>query len=170
MDPPVFQKYPLSTVLIFQLVSLANYAVGLYLLYQISVLFSILFAFYVIMMEFSVYKEGCASCYYYGKRCMSGRGKIAALFVRKEDPKRFCEKKVTWKNLLPQVLLSLIPIIAGAYLLITNFNFLFIGLILVPVLTWFVANPLMYGKLGCLHCKQGRICCPANDFFGKKKN
>ena len=169
MDPAVFQKYPLSTVLIFQFVSLANYAVGIYLLSQISVLFSILFAFYVIMMEFSVYREGCASCYYYGKRCMSGRGKIAPLFVRKEDPKRFCEKKITWKNLLPTVMVSLIPIITAVYLMITSFNWLFVGLILVPILTWFVLNPLMYGKLGCLHCKQGRICCPANDFFGKKK-
>lgn len=169
MAPVAFEKYPLSTVFVFQFVSLVNYAIGIYLLYQISVLFSMIFVFYILIMEFSVYKEGCVSCCYYGRRCMSGRGKIAAKFFNKEDPKRFCEKQVTWKNLLPQILLSLIPIIAGVYLLVYEFSWLVVGLILVPVLTWFVLNPMMYGKLGCLHCKQGRICCPANDFFGKKK-
>ena len=169
MNPKVFEKYPISAVFAFQFVSLVNYAVGIYLLYLINQVFAGLFIVYIIALELFTYKEGCSSCYYYGKRCMSGRGKIAPLFVKKGNSRDFCKKQITWKNLLPTVLLSLIPIIAGVYLLIQSFSFLVLGLMLVPVLTWFIGNPLLYGKLGCLHCKQGRICCPANEFFGKNK-
>ena len=87
---------------------------------------------------------------------------------KKGDPRRFCEKQVTWKNLLPQIMVTVFPLIGGAYLLWTSFEWLILGLMLVPVIIWFLGNPLVYGKLACPHCRQGRICCPANDFFGKK--
>jgi hypothetical protein len=38
-----------------------------------------------------------------------------------------------------------------------------------PVFSWFAVNPILYGKLACLHCKQGSICCPALKFFTKGK-
>ena len=167
-EPEAFEKYPISTVFTFNLVSLLLYLVGLYLLSRINTIFAALFVLYLIAVEFSVYKEGCANCYYYGKRCRCGRGKIVALFLKKGDPKKFCEKQVTWKNLLPQVLISIIPILAGAYLLTQVFTLQILALTVLPLIIWFLGNPLLYGKLGCPHCKQGRICCPANEFFGKK--
>lgn len=87
---------------------------------------------------------------------------------KRDDPKRFCEKQVTWKNLMPQILVTLIPVAAGIYLLIQSFSWTILILTLTPVLIWFFGNPIIFGKLVCPHCKQGRICCPANEFFGKK--
>jgi hypothetical protein len=35
--------------------------------------------------------------------------------------------------------------------------------------SWFVVNPILYGKIACIHCKQDSICCPALNFFTKEK-
>ncbi len=167
-DPKAYEKYPTSTVILYNLVALANYAVGLYLFYQISYIFSLAYLVYLAIVESSVYRTGCRYCYYYGKRCFSGRGSIAPLFIKKGDPKKFCEKEVTWKNLLPTMMTTVFPIFAGGYLLLKGVDWMIVGMIAVPIATWIFANPLIFGKLGCPHCKQGRICCPANDSFGKK--
>ena len=167
-EPEAYEHYPMSTVVIFNLVTVINYLIGIYLLARVGLVWGVLFFLYVIAMEFMVYREGCVNCYYYGKRCMSGRGVIAKKLFRKGNPKVFEEKKVTWKNLLPQVMLTVFPLIGGGYLLWQGFEWLILVLMTIPILMWFVGNPLIYGKLACLHCRQGRKCCPANDFFGKK--
>ncbi len=167
-EPEAFDKYPVSTTIIFWMVGLLNIMIGIYLLSMINIILSVLFLAYVIIIELQVYREGCVSCWYYGKRCASGRGKIAPKLFRKQDPKRFCEKKVTWKNLLPTVLVTAIPVAAGIYVMFQAFTYLVLGLTIIPLLIWFIGSPLLYGKTVCPHCRQGRICCPANDFFGKK--
>jgi len=167
-EPKAYEKYPVVNVLVYNLVTLVNYVIGVYILYRVGLVWGLLYAVYLVILEFYLYKEGCASCYYYGKRCVAGKGKIAPLFFRKDDPKKFCERKVTWKNLLPNMMITIFPLIGGGYLMWTGFEWLIAGLMAIPILIWVLGNPLVYGKLACPHCKQGRICCPANDFFGKK--
>jgi len=167
-QPSAFENYPLSTNLITSIVTLLICAVGVYLLWQLGMIWGILFILYIIGLELFTFKHGCSCCYYYGKRCAFYRSKVAPLFFKKDDPQKFCQRKVTFWNLLPTVLASLIPVIVGVFLLIKSFSLLILILTLIPVINWFIVNPLIFGKLVCLHCKQGRICCPANDFFGKK--
>lgn len=167
-EPKVFENYPSWIISITGLQSLLVYAVGAYLVFQFGLIWGILYIIYLFGLEISIYKEGCVSCYYYGKRCAFGRGKIASLFFKKNEPQKFCQKKVTLPKLIPHILTALIPVVIGIILLIRDFNWLILILTAIPILNWFVGNPLIYGKLACLHCAQGRICCPANDFFGKK--
>ena len=167
-EPKAFEKYPISSVVIYNLVALINYTIGVYLFYQINAIFAWTYLIYLIAVEITIYRDGCVSCYYYGKRCFSGRGMVAPLLFKRGSPKKFCEKEVTWKNLLPTMLTTIPPIVAGGYLLFLSFDWIVVTLMAVPVLTWVVGNPIIFGKLGCPHCKQGRICCPANEFFGKK--
>lgn len=168
-EPEAFEKYPLSTVLITNIANLIICIIGVYLVWQLGVFWGVLFIVYLLGNEFFIYKHGCLCCYYYGKQCAFGRGKIAPFLVKKDDPQKFCQRKVTWLNLLPVVLSSLIPVIVGVILLFKDFRLFILILTLIPILNWFLINPLIFGKLVCLHCKQGRLCCPANDFFGKKK-
>jgi hypothetical protein len=169
-EPQAFENYPLSTVLTTNGITLLIWVVSVYLVWQLGMLWGGLFIIYLIGLEFFVYKHGCSCCYYHSKRCAFGRGKIAPFIVKKDDPQKFCQRKVTWLNLLPVVLGSLIPIVAGVILLIRDFNWPILILTLIPLINWFFVNPLIYGKLICLHCQQGRLCCPANEFFGKKKD
>ena len=154
-EPKAFENYPISSVAIYNLVAVLNYAVGVYLFYQIGSLFAWLYLIYVIMVEITTYMEGCVSCYYYGKVCFSGRGALAPLLFKRDDPKKFCKKEVTWKSLLPTMLTTVLPIVAGGYVLFRGFSWAIVALMAVPVLTWVVGNPIIFGKLGCPHCKQG---------------
>jgi hypothetical protein len=167
-EPQAFENYPFLTVLIANTVTFIIWIVSIYLVWQLGAFWGALFIVYLLSLEFFVYKHGCSCCYYYGKWCAFGRGKIAPFLVKRYDPQKFCQRKVTWLNLLPVVLGSLIPVIVGVVLLIRGFSCSIFILTLIPVVNWFFINPLVYGKLICLHCKQGRLCCPANDFFGKK--
>jgi hypothetical protein len=167
-EPEAYESYPWSSVIVFNAVSVVNYLVGIYILSRVGLVWGLLFLIYVVVLEFNVIREGCRYCYYFGKRCFSGRGLCARLLFKKGDPKVFCEKQVTWKKLLPMILVLVFPTIGAAYLLIMSFDFVILGLIAIPWIIWFAGNPLIYGKLACPHCKQGRICCPANEFFSKK--
>ena len=167
--PELYEEYPIWMVLIFNLAVLLVYLAGAYILFKLSWITGIIYLVYLFMLEIRLYKEGCRYCYYYGKRCIKGRGLIAPIFFKKGNPKKFCEKKFTWKEFIPDLLVVVIPIMVGIALLVSRgFDWLILIALLYPVFTWFVVNPILYGKLACPHCKQGSICCPALKFFDKK--
>jgi len=163
--PEGFENYPLWIVLLINLVSLSVYASGLYLFYLVWPVLAVLFFIYVLYLEFSIYQKSCTCCYYYGKICAFGRGKIAKIFFKKVSGKNFLEKQVSMKDLLPQFVATLAPLFAGIYLLVQNFNWLVLVLMLWPLIVMFSGNPVIYGQLACPHCKQARIRCPACEFF-----
>lgn len=165
----MFENFPIWSIIIFNIVSFSVYFAGIYILYLIMPLISLLFLVYIIYNEMSVYRHGCASCYYYGKLCAFGRGKVAKMFMKKGNPKKFSEKGVSMKDFIPSMLVSIIPILAGIYLLIQSFNLIILLLIAWPVVVWLFFNPLMYGEYACIHCKQARICCPVCEYFKKKE-
>ena len=75
-----------------------------------------------------------------------------------------------FKDFVPQLIVVIVPVIVGIALLISRgFHLLTLIATLYPVFNWFFINPVLYGKLACPHCKQGKKCCPALEFFGKKK-
>ena len=157
-------------VLVIIFFTLLLYAAGSYIMFTLNTIVGILYVAYIILMEFFVYKEACPNCCYYGKRCAFGRGLIAAKIYKKGNPKKFCEKKIEFKDLIPQILVAAVPLVVGIALLISRgFNILILLATIYPVISWFFINPIIYGKLACVHCKQGTICCPALDFFSKKK-
>ena len=168
-EPLPFEQYPIKTVVIVWLINLIVYVTAVYLLWQFDALLGKIFIAFLIILEISVYQEGCTVCYYYGKRCYCGRGKIVPLFFKKGDRQKFCSKKVTFLNLLPHALVALLPLAIGIVLLIRDFNWLILVFTSVPLLNWFIGNHIVFGCFACPHCQQGRICCPAQDFFGKKK-
>lgn len=163
-----FERYPTWIVIITNLVNFSIYASGTYLLWQINPILAALFLIYLLYLEATIYKEGCACCYYYGKLCAFGRGKLAKLFLKKDNPKKFCEREIGFKEMAPQFLVSLIPLAAGIFLLLKGFDWLILGVTAWPLVIMFLGNPIIYGKLACLHCKQSQICCPACEFFMKR--
>ena len=92
-EPKVFENYPLWIVFITVLQNLIIYAAGAYLLFKIWLIWGIIYILYILFLEIYTRKEGCVSCCYYNKRCAFGRGKIAGLLFKKEDPQKFCKKQ-----------------------------------------------------------------------------
>lgn len=157
-------------VLVYNLAMLLVYLTGAYIMFSLSQLTGILYMLYVLIIELQVYREGCKYCFYYGKRCVAAKGLIAPFIIKKGDPKKFCERELSFKNFIPQLLVTLVPLVVGIALLISRgFNILILLALIYPLLSWFIVNPIVYGKIACPHCKQGSICCPASDFFMKKQ-
>ena len=114
-------------------------------------------------------KKSCVGCFYYGKTCAFGKGKFAALFFSRGNPKSFAKRQVSWKDIAPDFLLFLIPVAVGAWFLIQAFDWLLLSAVAALLILGFAGNAFVRGSLACKHCAQRRIGCPAEQLFGKKK-
>lgn len=165
-----YENYPSWIVLVSNLLSLSIYLIGAYILYQAGVIWLIIYLCYIIFLETKVWKKSCVDCYYYGKTCAFGKGRLSCLVFKKGDPKRFNQRKFTWKDILPDFLVTLVPATVCIFLLIINFNWLLPVLLFLLLVLTFSGNGFVRGKLACKYCKQRDIGCPAEQLFNKTKN
>jgi hypothetical protein len=170
MKKKYYDNYPPWIIILTNLFAIAVYFAGAYIMFTLNLITGIIYVAYIILLEFFVYKEACPHCFYYGKACAFGKGILASLILKKGNPKKFCEREIKAKDFIPQILVVLVPLIVGIAILISRgFNIYILIALLYPIFSWFVMNPIIYGKLACPHCKQGKICCPALKFFSKGK-
>ncbi len=94
---------------------------------------------------------------------------MCSLFFKKGDANRFKQDKIAWKDIIPDLMVSLIPILAGITLLIIDFSWLILALVLLLFLLSSIGNGLVRGSLACKHCKQREIGCPAEQLFNREK-
>jgi len=74
---------------------------------------------------------------------------------------------MSWKDMIPDFLVTLIPIVIGIFLLIVKFDFiLLIAIVLLIILTT-AGNGFTRRQLTCKYCKQGELGCPASKLFNK---
>lgn len=168
MGNKTYDNFPLWMVLASDAVSFGIYILGAYVIFQFGAVWFWLYILFCLFQEFRVMRMSCIYCYYYGKLCGLGKGRIAALFFKKGDPKKFLEKKITWKDLIPDLLVSLIPFLAGIYLLIVGFNWLMLCLVAALFLLTTAGNGFVRGNIACKYCKQRKLGCPAEKLFSKK--
>ena len=166
----IYDNYPLWVIVVANVLILAVYVSGGYIMFKPSLITGILYLVYVVLLEGYYLKEGCINCCYFNKLCAFGKGVVTSKIFKKGSPEKFCQRELGFKDFIPQLLIVLIPLIVGVALLISRgFDILILIALIYPVLSWFAVNPIVYGKLACPHCKQGSICCPALKFFTKKK-
>ena len=163
-----FEDYPCWIVIISNLVSIATYLAGALIVYQLGIVWLVLYLIYILALEVKLLKKSCVNCYYYGKCCAFGKGKISSLFFKKGNPNRFIKRKIAWKDMIPDFMVSLIPFIVGIILLIVNFNLLILVSIILLIILASAGNGFVRGSLACRFCRQREIGCPAEKLFRKK--
>jgi hypothetical protein len=164
-----FENYPLRIVIQSSLVSFGIYISGFLIFSKLGWIFAAIYLGYVMTLEIRLLRYHCTACYYWGKTCGFGKGRISALFFKKENSSAFCNNNFTWKDMIPDLLVSLIPLIIGLVLLIIEFDLLLlIALIVLTGLTT-AGNGFIRGNLTCSFCKQREIGCPADKLFSKDK-
>ena len=166
-QPKPYENYPCWIMIISNLVSIATYLIGAYIIYQLGIIWLLVYLLYIFGLEIRLMKKSCVNCYYHGKFCAFGKGKLSALFFKKGSPKAFRKDKITWKDILPDFLVSIIPLIAGIVLLILNFNWLVLSLIILLVILASGGSGFVRGTLACKFCKQRELGCPAEQMFNK---
>ncbi len=150
------------------LVTAATYALGAFILAGFGSVMAALYVLFALGHEVHVMKKSCVDCFYFGKWCAFGRGKLAALIFRQGDPKRFPEKTVTLKDLTSDLLVVIFPLLGGAVLLIQHFSpATAVALALFLALS-FGGTYLIRSRVACLGCKQRELGCPAEQFFAKR--
>jgi len=169
-EPGCYEKYPTPSVIVSNLVSLLIYGIGAFILYQFSLIWVIGYVLFIILLEVRLLGRHCVNCYYYGKTCAFGKGWLSSLFFPKGQPEQFIQKKITWKDIVPDFLVFIVPILAGVLLLIQEFTWIILVLVIALVLLGFLGNALVRGQLACRYCKQREIGCPASQLFDTTKN
>ena len=118
------EKYPTGCIIGRNLFFLAYFGIGFLGMFSLQIygfpIVSIAYAsFLVIMLLFVLRKHLCTNCYYYGKLCSTGWGKLALMFKKNSGNYEFGVKLagITW------MLATLIPIIGIYY----SFNFKFLN-------------------------------------------
>jgi hypothetical protein len=164
---PQYENYPFWMIALANLVSLSIYALGIFIFAQWGIIVGIIYFIYCILVEINLYRNGCANCYYYDKYCSFGRGKICAVLFSKGDPQKFINRKPTWKDILPDLMLLIFPVIAGIISLILQYSWVVLGAIVIIIILSFLGNAFIRGSIACKHCKQKELGCPAAQLFNQ---
>jgi hypothetical protein len=164
-----YENFPLWIPLLSCTLSLSIYALGAVILSQLAMLFVVLYLMFCLWLELRILRESCVNCYYYDKTCGLGRGKLCALFFKKGNPEEFAKKQISWKDLIPDFMVLIFPLIGGIIVLIRDFSWLVLALMVILALLWLGGNALIRGSLACKYCKQKELTgCPAEQLFNKQ--
>jgi len=168
-EPGCQENYPIATVIGSNLLSVLIYVIGAFILYKFSLIWVICYVLFILFLEFRLLSGHCVDCYYYGKTCAFGKGRLSSLFFQRGNPEKFSQKKITGKDIVPDFLVFIVPVLAGILLLIQEFAWTVLILIIALFLLGFLGNALVRGQLACRYCKQREIGCPAEQLFDKTK-
>lgn len=129
-EPGCHDNYPTMIVVVSNLISVLIYGIGAYILYKFSLFWVICYLLIILFLEFRLLSRHCVDCYYYGKTCAFGKGYLSSLFFSRGQPQQFNTKKITRKDIVPDSLVLFIPILAGILLLIQEFTWIVLSLII----------------------------------------
>ncbi len=164
-----YESFPLWIPLLSNLLAVAIYAIGAYILAGFGIALAILYLVYCLGIEILVLRRSCVDCYYYGKVCGLGKGRSCSLFFKRGDPQRFAEREVSWASILPDLMVSIFPMVGGIILLVRDFSWLLMVLLVVLVILSSAGNAVIRGSFACKYCIQREIGCPAEKAFRRER-
>jgi len=163
-----YERFPWSIVVLANLVGLTIYAVGTYLLWQLGLWWGVLYLLYCAWMEWRLLTKSCVNCYYYGKVCGFGKGKLCAALFKQGDPEQFGAKPISWRDLIPDMGVLVFPVVGGLILLVSDFRWVAAALLVILIALCTGGNAVVRGSFACKYCKQREIRCPAEQLFSKQ--
>ena len=155
-------------VLICNAVGLAIYGIGIFLMVRLGFVWGVLYSAYCIWMEWRILSGSCRHCYYFGKRCGFGRGRLCSLFFNSLSEQGLSTKRISWLDIVPDFMVSLIPLAVGVIILFRDFSWLVLLSIIALVILGSVGTALIRGQIACKYCKQRELGCPAEQLFSKR--
>ncbi len=161
-----YEHFPAWIVAVSNLVSWSIYAIGAYILARLWIWLLAPYLLYVLWIEIRLLRTACVDCAYYGKVCAFGKGKLCAMAFKQGDPQRFAEHEISWAAMIPDFLVSILPLLGGIALLVwEGWDWLIAVLLAALLLLAFVGTGLVRGALACTHCQQREIGCAAYEMF-----
>lgn len=143
---------------------------GAYILFKLSNLLPIFYLSFCMWVEYKLLKYSCVNCYYCGKTCGLGKGKLANILFKKGDPQKFVERTISWKDMVLDFLVFALPLAGGIIYLTKDFTLLILTLLVILTILSLGGNALARGNLICKYCKQRELGCPAEQLFSRRSN
>ncbi len=75
-----YDNYPARVVILSNLVSLGIYGLGFMIIYRLGLAFSFFYLIYILIFELRLIRNHCTNCYYWGKICGFGKGRVSSWF------------------------------------------------------------------------------------------
>ncbi|WAC05375.1 MAG: hypothetical protein OS112_01725 [Methanoregula sp.] len=163
-----YDQYPVWMVLVSNLLSISVYVIGAVIISQIGLIWLVLYVLFILILEVRLVRGHCVDCYYYGKTCAFAKGRLSCMFFPRGKPEQFYNRTITWKDIVPDFLVFIIPVLVGTGLLIHDFSWTLLVLIIILFFLGFAGNAVVRGQIACRYCRQKRIGCPAQRLFEKK--
>jgi hypothetical protein len=162
-----YETFPVSMAVLSALVTVSVYALGAYLMSGLSLLTMGVYIAFCAWVEVTVFRESCVNCYYYGRVCGLGRGKVAPMLFKRGDPRRFVERQVCWKDVVPDVLVALLPLAGGVFVLISEFSWSTLTAMVALLVLSMGGSALIRQAYACKYCAQKELGCPASALFSR---
>jgi hypothetical protein len=177
-SPNLYTRYPLSSVLIYNGVTIIHYTlggIGIILGYGFWIgyaLGSLYLAFSFIEMYVHMPLKVCNNCIYYkidNSLCISGLNLVSRKITREGSVKDFSNR--ARGTLCPNNLYIaslVIPLLAIIPALLLNFSLLVLVILLILVGLFLFRFFVIFPKIACVHCRAQNICPQAQAMgFGK---
>jgi hypothetical protein len=164
-----YENFPPWVGVISNLVSITIWSLGILILSGIHWIVAVFYFIFISVLEYRLLSRHCTSCYYWDKTCGIGKGRISSRFFRRSYSSEFCTKNITWTDMIPDMLVSFVPIIAGIVLLIIKFDFIILSAVVLMFILTTAGNALIRRNFACKYCRQRELGCPAEKLFSKTK-
>ena len=169
MTAETYERFPGRVVILTNALSVAIYALAAYLMARLGIAFAAVYLLYCLWVEFRVLTASCVHCYYYGKVCGFGKGKLCSWLFRRGDPRRFLEKEISWRGVAPDFLASILPLAVGVAVLVRSFSWSTLAVMILLLVLASAGTACARGCFACRYCRQREIGCPAEKLFSKAK-
>lgn len=157
-----YKEFPRSTGWLASLVSLIYLMVGTALIIDISPWLTALFVGVYLFVHYWQYPRlACVNCYYYGRRCITFKGRLAARLYARGNETRFRAgmRRAMWSVYVLWVTPFLILLAAQLSTRSINLHDLLLVAVLIALM---VIRQLLRRSLGCSVCMM-RDSCPNAD-------
>lgn len=154
------ESFPAITIVLGTMITITSVFLGAAVIFFFDLVFSMVYVgLYVVMTILNV-RFRCNFCYYCGKRCPSGMGKL----VKKEYLSRYNREFNNPVNYglvgVFSFAMMILPIVIGIIALFLNFVIIQLVVLIFYCIVSFVPNAFLKGDR-CKKCKQGKLGCPA---------
>jgi hypothetical protein len=150
-----YRDYPLCIVLLRWLFFAVAFGLGIYILLKFKDILAYIYIFYgAICLTLILPLSRCVYCYYHGRRCDSGFGKVAAYLFPKSDESQYPSKYVYFSL---TYLVWLFPGLLGFIQVLRTRSFDALVIFLAFLVALFLERVLLK-NLGCKNCHQRKIC------------
>ncbi|MDO8886570.1 hypothetical protein [Candidatus Oleimmundimicrobium sp.] len=146
--------YPFYTPFLRTILNIIVFLIGAYIIFsEFGMSIFLVYFAYCLIAFFYLMNNRCVRCYYHGKFCSTGIGKVAGIY-KKDTVNKFI--KGQWQNIF-LFLVPFIPFVTLIVLIIFKFTWhrFFLLLLLFGVVSLTLFEHL---TLGCTHCYEGYHC------------